>query len=58
MAPKRSDEKPDMDSKTAIPLDPVEAMRALLQVDPESDDPEPERSPKPREEPKPSRRGA
>lgn len=41
--------KRDLDERTAIPLDPEEAIRALMKVDPESepveDDPEDGRPP-------------
>ena len=41
--------KADLDERTAIPLDPEEAIRALLKVDPESEpvveEPEDEKSP-------------
>lgn len=37
----------DHDERVAIPLDPVEALRALLKVDPESETVEPRRPPEP-----------
>jgi hypothetical protein len=39
MADKRDQEQLDRDEPVAIPLDPVEALRALLKVDPESEPP-------------------
>lgn len=45
MAPKPN---PNMDERAAIPLDPETAIRALLQVDPDSEPaPQAEKAPKP-----------
>lgn len=49
--PKVKRQKPDLDERTAIPLDPEEAIRALLKVDPaskpvEDEEPEPPQGPR------------
>ncbi len=52
MAMRNEPPKPDMDERVSIPLDPEDAMRALLRVDPDAPPAKPNAD-EPVEEPEP-----